>query len=121
MDARKSMGVALLSYILTFFIVPGSDCCWNRLKGFTIHAEPNYVQIYVDSSPSYANLMYPINVSLPERYRNTMFSNITIAVPAHDGFSVLTLCEVEVNLGKWTTCRAKSTEDRHHIINGCKF
>ena len=91
------------------FIIPGK-CCWDRLKGFTIHGEPNYVEIYVDRRPTVEYLKDPIIISLPESYRNTKFSNITIAIPAKDNYSVLALCEVEVYLGKWITYRVMWTD-----------
>ena len=87
-------------------IIAGKNCCTERLKGFTIHGEPNYVEIYVDGSPTYQYNEASIQVILPESCRHTKFSNITIAVPAHDGQSILTLCEVEIYLGKWITFRA---------------
>ena len=107
--------------MFSIVIIPGNDCCKERLKGFTVHGEPDYVEIYVDGSPTYQYMGYTINVSIPERFRNTKFSNITIAVPAKDEISFLTLCEVEVNLGKWITCRAKWTDNIAHIVNGYHF
>ena len=109
------MGDALPSYIITFFIIPGKN--WHdfqyRLKGFTIHGEPDHVEIYVDGRPTYHYNEDSINVSLLESYRNTKFSNISIAVPINDvdNKSVLTLCEVVINLGKCITCRTKWTGD----------
>ena len=76
----------------------------HRLKGFTIHGEPDNVEIYVDGSPTNQYMEQSINVSLPESCRNTKFSNITIAIPAYGGYSILTLCEVVINLGKCITC-----------------
>ena len=102
----------------TIILTSGGGCCKERIKGFTIHGEPDHLEIYVDRSPDQYN-KDSINVSLPESYKNTRFSNITIAIPANaTGFSTLTLCEVEVYLGKCILCREKSTEDIiRHIIN----
>ena len=111
------MGEAIPLYYNTV-IISGNDCCKDKLKGFTIHGEPDYIEIYVDGVPTYQYMKDSINVTLPERYRNTKISNITIAIPAFDGFSILTLCEVEVNMGKWITCRAKWTDDITHIVTG---
>ena len=65
------------------------------------------MEFYVDGSPTYQNEKDSIQVGLPESYRNTKFSNVTISIPAKDDYAVLTLCEVQVYLGKWITCRAK--------------
>ena len=83
----------------------------NRLENFTIHGEPDYAEIYVDGVQTYQYNEDSIIVSLPENIRNTKFSNITISVPAKStNYSVLTLCEVQVYLGKWITCREKWTD-----------
>ena len=81
-------------------------CCRSRLKGFNIHGYPGNASLYQDARNSY--LQDVIEVTIPDEYRNTKFSNITISVPPHfgtpdDGKSYLTLCEVEVFLG---TCLA---------------
>ena len=70
------------------------------------------MEIYVDGRPTYHYNEDSINVSLPESCRNTKFSNISIAVPndVHKK-SILTLCEVVINLGKCITCRTKWTDD----------
>ena len=88
-------------------IISGHDCCQERLKGFTIHGEPGSLEIYVDGIPDYQYNKVYIEVSLPGKCRNVKFSNITIAVPANvTDYSVLTLCEVEVYLGKRISFRA---------------
>ena len=104
---RKAWAKCLL-HMFYIFMISGKTCCRERLKGFSIHGEPDYVEIYVDGNPTYQYMNDYINVILPERYRNTKFSNITISIPAEGTFSsFLALCEVEVYLGKWITCRAK--------------
>ena len=101
----------------TIILISGGGDLRERIKGFTIHGEPDHLEIYVDIIPDQYKKA-SINVSLPESYKNTKFSNITIAIPAKaTGFSILTLCEVEVYLGKCIMCREKSTEDIRHIIN----
>ena len=59
--------------------------------------------IYADINNSY--LQDVINVTMPYRFRNRKFSNITILSPPHngrysDGTAKLTLCEVEIYAGK---------------------
>ena len=111
---KHGQGVSVLYYNIV--LIPGKERYHNfqyRLKGFTIHGEPDHVEIYVDGRPTYHYKEDSINVSLPESYRNTRFSNISIAVPINDvdKKSVLTLCEVVINLGKCIICRTKWTDD----------
>ena len=102
----------------TIILISGGGCCRERIKGFTIHGEPDHLQIYGDDRGLNQYMEASINVSLPESYKNTRFSNITIAIPAKaNETSILTLCEVEVYLGKCIMCREKSPEDIRHIIN----
>ena len=108
------MGSASIIYF-NIFTIPGKGWKYEHfrdwLKNFTIHGEPDYVEIYVDGSPTYQYNEDLIIVSLPESIRNTKFSNITISVPAKStSYSVLILCEVQVYLGKWITCREKWTD-----------
>ena len=93
---------AIYHYVTTIL---GKDRNYrHRLKGFTIHGKPDNVEIYVDGTPTNQHMEASVNISLPESYRNAKFSNITITIPAHDGYSLLTLCEVVINLGKCITC-----------------
>ena len=41
-----------------------------------------------------------IDIAIPEEYRHTKFSNITISMPTRNELSYLSLCEVEVFSGK---------------------
>ena len=114
MSEKHGRGVSFLYYNIV--LIPGNNEHHDfhyRLKDFTIHGEPDNVEIYVDGRPTYHYNEDSINVSLPESYRNTKFSNISIAVPINDveKRSVLTLCEVLINLGKCITCRTKWTDD----------
>ena len=80
--------------------VSANDCCRERLKGFSVHGYPGPHRIYHNDDNSY--LQDAIQVKVPDVYKNTKFSNITISVQAHYyDKSILTLCEVQVFLGKY--------------------
>ena len=72
--------------------------------GFVVHGQPDQVEIYDDgneTSSRYAEAV--IDIAIPEEYRHTKFSNITISLPTgHNEIerSYLTLCKIEVFSGK---------------------
>ena len=84
-----------------FFISGIDSCCQERLRGFVVYGEPGHAEIYDDgkeTSSRYAEAV--IDIAIPEEYRYTKFSNITISVTTLNERSTLTLCEVEVFSGK---------------------
>ena len=66
-----------------------------------MYGEPGHAEIYVDGKETnsrYAETV--IDIAIPEKYRYTKFSNITISVTTLNAHSTLTLCEIEVFKGK---------------------
>ena len=85
----------------SLFFISGRDCCQHRLRGFVVYGEPGHAEIYDDgkeTSSRYAETV--IDIAIPEKYRYTKFSNITISVTTFNDYSTLTLCEIEVFSGK---------------------
>ena len=94
-------GTDRIPFALSFFSNSGVDCCQNNLIGFVVHGEPDHVEIYDDgkqASSRYTEAV--IDIAIPEEYRHTKFSNITISFPAGNQHSYFVLCEVEVFSGK---------------------
>ena len=93
--------VFLFSFFSSLFISGIESCCQVRLRGFVVYGEPGHAEIYDDgkeTSSRYAETV--IDIAIPEEYRYTEFSNITISVTTHNSYSTLSLCEIEVFSGK---------------------
>ena len=85
----------------SLFFISGRDCCQDRLRGFDVYGEPGHAEIYDDGKETSSRYAEPvIDIAIPEKYRYTKFSNITISVTTLNALSTLVLCEIEVFSGK---------------------
>ena len=66
-----------------------------------MYGEPGHAEIYDDGKETHSRYAETvIDIAIPEKYRYTKFSNITISVTTFNSLSILTLCEIEVFSGK---------------------
>ena len=66
------------------------------MDGISVKDKNRIYEIFKDGVPFYVNDVWDFNISVPTSLREVLFTGLYISIPG----SLLTLCEVQVYLGK---------------------